>query len=428
MWGSLRRFGPGLVGVAAILMFARQAALGQPAAGVNPNVYVNPLAAAGRFANTATLGQPLSVPASAGRLGYSSLAPGAYAPAMGYGTLAASYANPSLGYGSLMNNNNRSGPAYGGMYGGYGMMGLGWGTQWMINPYQGYLSGAAGLTKANAQYQKTIQVAKLLRQEARRSALQTRRAIIEEAEWERAHMPDPEKIRQQALERELDRARHTPPRTDIWTARALNALLRHLIDQQGRGAKGREIPLSEETLKHINLTVGDSRGNIGLIKDGADHLQWPLPLQKEIFMKPRESLTEQLQRAYNSARSDSAPTSAVLNDLQDNFDKLKKALDANVDQLSFDESIEAHRYLRDVKAAITALKNPNVANYFNGNIKAKGRSVPELVQYMRENGLMFNPVSPGGESAYVALYRALASFDAGMQQPVSTSSSDGDNK
>ena len=54
MWKSVRRFGAGLVGIAAILTLGDQAVLSQqPAPAANPNVYVNPFATTGRFANTA---------------------------------------------------------------------------------------------------------------------------------------------------------------------------------------------------------------------------------------------------------------------------------------------------------------------------------------------------------------------------------------
>ncbi len=134
-----------------------------------------------------------------------------------------------------MNSNNGNGNNYGG-YGMMGMMGM-YGTQWMMNPYGGYEQGAASITRANAQYYQTIQQAKLLRQEAIRSSIQTRRAFIEQAEWEREHMPDPEKIRQKALERELSRARVSPPLTDVWSARSLNALLRYLIASKPKAAR-----------------------------------------------------------------------------------------------------------------------------------------------------------------------------------------------
>jgi hypothetical protein len=101
-----------------------------------------------------------------------------------------------------------------------------------------YLQGAAAVTLANAEYQLGIQQAKLVRQEATRSALQTRRASIEQAEYERTHMPDPERIRQQQLARELDRARVSPPLTETWSGHSLNVLLYNLIVQQGQGMQG----------------------------------------------------------------------------------------------------------------------------------------------------------------------------------------------
>jgi hypothetical protein len=74
-----------------------------------------------------------------------------------------------------------------------------------------YLQGAAEITRANAEYQAMIQDARMTREEANRSHLATRRAYIEQSEWERDRLPDPEKVRQEELLRALDRARATPP-------------------------------------------------------------------------------------------------------------------------------------------------------------------------------------------------------------------------
>jgi hypothetical protein len=406
MWDSVKRLSVAVAAVAALLALGRQATIAQqPTPAANQNVYVNPFASAGRAA---------SAPA-AGRLGYGSLSPtGGAASSLGYGTLAASYANPSLGYGSLSNTSNNN-PYSSSPYGpyGYGM----YGTQWMMNPYQGYLSGAADLTRANAEYYQTISQAKLLRQEAIRSSIQTRRAMIEEAEWEREHMPDPEKIRQQALERELNRARSTPPLQDVWDARALNALLRYLIAQQGQGLKGPNIPLSEETLDHINLTVGGTRANVGLLKNNAD-LQWPLPLQNGIFKAQREKISDLMREAYRSASKGNKPDSSTISDLRHNYDQLKNTLSSNVDQLTPDEYIEAKKYLSDVGRAIDALKSASVVRYLDGSWKAKAHNVAELIDFMSKQGLWFAAATPKDEAAYVSLYYSLASFDRGMQRAV----------
>lgn len=421
MWDLMQRVGAGVVSVAALLALGRLEVVGQqpPAPPpANANVYVNPYAAGGRIGAPATAG---------GRLGYGSLTPSGAASGSGYGTLAASYANPGLGYGTLSTSSNNN--PYGNN-GGYGMAGYGmWGTQWMMNPYQGYLSGAADVTRANAEYYQTIQQARLVRQETIRSSLQTRRAFIEEAEWERQHMPDPEKIRQEGIRRALDRARNTPPLTDIWDARALNALLNYLIAQQGQLStlpkqEGRlpDVPLTEETLDHINLTVGDTRGNVGLLKNlknNAD-LQWPLSLQREAFKDPREQINSLMRRAYKSAEKGSKPDNATISDLRHSANKLKSLLDANVDQFSPDEHIQANRYLRYVNNAIDALKSPSVGHYLDGTWKTKARNVADLIQFMREQGLRFDAATPKDEAAYVSLYYSLASFDRSMQRVIRT--------
>lgn len=338
----------------------------------------------------------------------------------GVGTLAASYAGSRLGYGSLLN---------GGFGGGYGAMGYGMGfaTQWMLNPYTGYLSGAASVTRANADYWKTIAEARLKRQEYLRDTYKTRRAAIEEAEWERAHMPDPEKIRQERIARDLDQARNNPPATTIWSGKALNSLLDYLIAQQGRGAKGPDVPLSEDILKSINLTSGDSRGNAGLLRNEGK-LQWPLPLMGKDFKEARESLNRNLQTAAKTAITGSDPEPNVLHDLKEDLRKLNESVDGSVTKLSPDQWIEARRYLRLVNNAVTSLENGSAAKVLNNNWTAQGKGVAQLIDYMSKNGLRFAEATPRDESAYTALYHALAAFDAGLVPVAGNSGKNNDNK
>ncbi len=387
---------------------------------VNPNIYTNPFATRGQFANSAVLGKALqntpylASPYNAGQ-GYG------YSSPQGYGSLSSSYGGTSQGYGSLSNSGG------GGGYGGYG--GLGFATQWMLNPYSGYLRGAASVTNANAQYWSTIQQAKLTREEARRSAIQTRRAMIEEAEYERAHMPDPEKIRQDQLRRELDHARVSPNLTEIWSGDSLNVLLRNLITQQGQGVRGPNVPLSEDTLKSINLTAGNTRGNVGLLKEQGN-LQWPQPLQGQDFKEARENLTRRLKRAVDTVSvGNKTPDPGTLNDLDAALKNLNDTLDASVSNLSLDQYTEAKRYLRLVGNTVTALKARDVSNYFNGNWTAKGKNVAELVKFMSEKGLWFAPSTPSDEPSYLALYHALAAYDAATARGAGSGGEGGnDNK
>jgi hypothetical protein len=359
-----------------------------PNLGLNPiqntNSFVNPFAPSRSFLGPALLGSALQQRAILNNQGLWN-------------------ASAALGYGSLLNS-----AAYDG-YGSYG-------TQLMLNPYEGYLTGAASLTTANAQYQLTIQQARLVREQAVQEHYRTRRAMMEQAEWEMAHRPDPEKIRQAALERELDRARHDPPSTEIWSGRSLNSLLRTLIVRQGQGLRGPDVPLNEDTLKSVNLTAGNTRGNIGLLKGNGDP-QWPKPLRGEAFKETREELNRHLKQAANTVQLNRAPNASTLNDLQADLKKLQNALDANTGALSEDQYVEARRHLRLLSNTIAALKDPNVSNYLNGAWTPRGKNVAELVQFMRDTGLWFAPATTGDEAAYTALHQALAAFDAGMPRP-----------
>lgn len=341
---------------------------------------------------------------------------------LGYGSLAASYAGSGLGYGGMGTYGAYLGLGYGGLGSYYSGMNTAGMYAGLSGGYQGYLSGAAQLTNAQGKYWRTIAQARILNQEAQRSRLQTRRAQIEEAEYERAHMPDPEKIRQNQLARELDRARVSPPLTEVWSGRSLNSLLRHLMAQQGQNVKGPTVPLNEDTLKSINLTAGDTRGNVGLLKDkGA--LQWPQPLQGEAFKDAREDLSRQMRHAVQTIQGNPTAEESTINDLQADLKKLSETLEASVSSLSPDQYIEAKRYLRLLNNSVTALKDRNVSNLLNDNWRPKSKSVAELVKFMAEKGLWFAPATPSDEPAYLALYHAMQAFDAGMPRVATTGDS-----
>ncbi|HEY7329924.1 MAG TPA: hypothetical protein VH592_19975 [Gemmataceae bacterium] len=399
------------LGILALLgpLVARSQAQFSISVGVGANPYVNPMAGGGFGFSGFGFG---GWGGGFGGLGYGSLLPGGGMGAYG-------------GMGGGLESGLLSGAGFGYGYGyGFGLAN----TQWMMNPYQGYLQGAGDITRANAQYYQTLQQAKLTRQEAIRSSLETRRAMIEEAEWERAHMPDPEKIRQRTLQRELTTARAAPPPTDIWSGRALNALLRHLITQIGDGAKGPRVPLSEDLAKHVNVKVGDSSGNVSLLKNKGE-LDWPEALQGSVFKEGREQINALIQRAYRSVDSGNAPDPATLNDLQAQFRKLRETLRNNVSDLKPDEFIEAQRYVNEVGQTVKGLQDPNVVHQFSDDWKPKkARFVHELVQHMRDKGLLFAPASDDDQAAYIALYHALAAFDAGMTRVARGTSDAGENR
>jgi hypothetical protein len=442
MVASVRRFGAAVLAGLAVLGILEMPAHGQPVAKRQPatvpatpqgqpNYFLPNGMTLPQFAyNTAVLGNALAqLPPQA--FGYNpaltrgaggGLSPTASLIAAGYGAPGAF----GPGAGSLVASGYGASPGYGGGYGpGAGYVWDPWGWAYLTNPFTGYLQGAADVTMANARYEKIIQEARLVREEANRSAIDTRRKFLEEAEWERAEWLkryDPEVVRQKDQAWELDRARHDPPQVEILSGKALNSLFTHVAKQLGRGEKGPRIPLSEDILKGINLTGQDTRANAGLLKfDG--RLQWPLSLDGSEFKDDRERINKLIAQAVDQAKATQPVDSGKLRDLRNALNRMNETLLADVSEMSPAQYIDARRYLNQVDDAIKALEDPKVANYFNQTWVAKGDNVGKLIEYMAANGLRFAPAVSGDADSYRALYHALQAYDAGMT--VASSASEG---
>ncbi len=301
---------------------------------------------------------------------------------------------------------------------GYGY-GYGW-NNWMQNPYQGYLNGAANVTNANAQYQLTIQQAKQAREEARRSALRTRRETIEERQYEQSLMPDPEQIRQDQMRRSLQRSRNNPPLTDIWSGKALNDLLLAIQQAQTRGVTGPSVPLSSEVVQHINLTTGTTYGGIGLLKNGGQ-LSWPFILRQSIFDDERNRLNDLVRQAVKQAQTGEVAVE-LLNDIGAALKQLGSAIDTRVNALTPTQYVQATRYVRELNESYKVLQQTDVARYFRPGGTAQGSTVAELVKQMTQQGLRFAPAVSGDEPYYTSFHRSLVDYDMGMAQLTASAS------
>ncbi len=301
-----------------------------------------------------------------------------------------------------------AGGSYGGGYagGGYGSYGE--------DPAAGFLRGTSDVIRAQGDYLKNVQTARIIQTRADEGRLDYRRRLIEEARYERMSEPTVEEIRQQQLSAELNRARHEPPITDIISARSLNELLRHLSSDPAR-PKGPTIAVDDEVLKHINVTgVNPNGGSIGLLKDEGK-LQWPQSLSGAEFQGPRDILSKALTNVVQSLKSGESVGTGTRNDLKTELGQLNNLVSNS--ELSPTDYIEAKSYLDQVALAVRALGDKDVANYFNHKFSAK--NVAELIDDMRTKGLDFAPATPGDEGAYRALQQALTAYDYGISPQAS---------
>src|SRR5581483_1792842 len=133
------------------------------------------------------------------------------------------------------------------------------------------------------------------------------------------------------------------------------------------------------------------------LKDGTP-LTWPLPLRSEVYQDEVRRLSQKAAEAVKLVQSTGQADAATLNDMRDDIAKLRGKMSANVNYLTPSQSIEANRFLNQFASAVQALQQPDVANYFTDKFAAKGRTVPDLVQYMQKHGLKFAPAVGGDEA------------------------------
>jgi len=273
-------------------------------------------------------------------------------------------------------------------------------------PAAGFLRGTSDVIRAQGDYLKNVQKSRILQTTADEGRLDYRRRLIEEARYERMSVPTTEEVRQAQLAGELNRARHEPPIADVISARSLNDLLHHLSSDPSL-IKAEAIPVSDEVLKHINVTgVNPNGASVGLLKDEGN-LQWPLSLSTPEFKAPRELLTKTLKNVVQNLKSGETVGTGSINDLKTELATMNNLVSKS--ELSPTDYIEERNYLDQVGAAVRAVGDKDVANYFNHKFSAK--NVAELIEDMRTKGLDFAPAAPGDEGAYRALQQALAAYD-----------------
>jgi hypothetical protein len=294
--------------------------------------------------------------------------------------------------------------------GGYGPWG--WGGYGSINRYEGYLNGAANVTLANAEYQTITQQARLVREQANQTHLDTRKKTIEQRQWELAQMPDPEEERQKDMYRALNRARNNPPAVEIWSGDALNSMLTAFQGAQSHGIKGPLVPLPPDLVRHINVSTGVTRGSTGLLKAGGK-LSWPFILRQPMFDADRAAVTKPLEQAVRQAPTGEVDV-ATINSLDKGIQQFQAEVDAKIADLTPDQYTEAMRYLKELKGGTNVLKQSDVSKYFGASGTAQGNNVAELVAHMTRNGLKFAAAVSGDEPYYSSLYQAMVAYDNGI--------------
>ncbi len=292
----------------------------------------------------------------------------------------------------------------GDMYGPYGGFYPGWGE----SPIGGYMRGYADVISSVTQGMIDEQQSRLMGEQVKQAKVDSRRKQYDEWLYERNTMPTVEDDRERRRIEDIRRARNDPPPNEIWSGHALNQLLTAIQQQEARNVRGPTIPVSPDTVNHINVGSSGSSGTIGILRDSGK-LSWPAVLQRPVFEEQRKRLDELTPRAYEQAKS-GAVTGDIVDSMNEVVNGLNDTITAQIHSLTPTDYSRAKAFIREVESTVKMLQDPNVANYLNKKWAAKGNTVGEVVDNMTAQGLHFAPASRGDEPAYNALYQGLVAY------------------
>jgi tRNA A-37 threonylcarbamoyl transferase component Bud32 len=282
--------------------------------------------------------------------------------------------------------------------------------------YAGYIRGAGDVTSAASTVTLAPQQSDLSNQQVAVAKLEGRRALWDEWLYERYNMPALQDERQSALALITSRALTEPPKTEILQATTLNRLLGSVIGK----TNGPSIPLDANILQQINVT-DPAVGNLGVLKPSRDGspLSWPSCLKAGPYQPEVRQVDEQVVALVKEAVSGAEVDAVRLRQLAPAITGLKTKVEENQQDLTVVQMVEARRFLNQLDTARKAMGNPRAAGLLAGKLVPRGKTVGELVQHMKRDGLVFAPAMAGEEQAYLALYDALRAYavSAGTGKP-----------
>jgi serine/threonine protein kinase len=287
-----------------------------------------------------------------------------------------------------------------------------------FDPYGGGLRGAAAAIAGQGQFEQDSQRTRLLNQEVERLKVTAREKVYDEWLYERANAPLLVDIQERTAKVETRAARLGVPMSEILSGYALNTVLDDLAKKSNLTLKDPYGPIDPDLLRQINVTSRSGGGNVGPlkpVKQGAA-LTWPVALQGAPYQDEVRRLNQRAAEAVKLAQNTGSVEPGTLNDMKDDIRRLRSKVGAHIDELAPRQAIEANRFLNQLSEAVAALAQPDVATYFPDRFAAKGRTVPELVQFMAQHGLKFAPATGGDEAAYSALYNSLLGYSVQANQ------------
>jgi len=288
-------------------------------------------------------------------------------------------------------------------------------TPWSTK-YGGWVQPAnSGMLQDSIARQQAWFQGSMQNQDMEQRRLQLRRATFEEMMFEKMNTPPVEVVREQQRVESLTRARNTPPMNEITSGAALNTLLVNIQRIEAReGVRGYQIPLSEETVNHLNVTTtGDSVGSNEMFRN--QEPEWPIALLDDRFATLRKSFNENVSGMVSAQKMGRVDV-VKSNNATKNIAAMRELLFTMRFDLSFTNYAQGLEAITKLGNTVTTLSQPGAKGFLNGTLSAQGNTVGELIDHMTKNGLTFAAATTGWERIYVAFYQQLVTYEISMSR------------
>jgi hypothetical protein len=301
---------------------------------------------------------------------------------------------------------------------------FGYGGGYNPDPY-GLYGSAANLT-AVGQLGMDMEKARILREQAEQAKLDTRKKLVDTLAYIRQNEYTFTQEQADIAKKILDRVTKMPTKDEVVAGRSLNLMLDNLVTLSTASVRTPTVTIDEDVLKLLNVTGQIKSGgsvNIGLLRDNG-RFAWPSVFDEKNIAsdKERKDIELHAQELFQQSVNAKIDRNTV-KDLQLGLRSLRENLNKNVNQVPTQSFTEGLRFLDSFNAAIAALeKGDAVLNLdFQQKFAKGGKTVQELVDYMKTHGLQFAPSNPGDERAYQALQAALAANTLAVSSQIAES-------
>jgi hypothetical protein len=251
--------------------------------------------------------------------------------------------------------------------------------------------------------------------------LDTRKKFVDTLAYIRSHQYT---VTQQQLDnakRILERVQKIPTNQEIVSGNSLNILLKDLEQLVATPVRSTSVMLDEDVLKSLNVTGQGSTGNIGLLRDNG-RFAWPSVFDEENLVgdQQKKDVEVHAQVLFQQALNAKIDKNA-LKDIRSSVHILRESLRKKFKEVPAQNYLEGLRFFDDFDAAVTALEKGDavVSLDFQQKFATGGKTVQELVDYMKNKALRFAAANPGDERVYHVLQTALAAHSIVLHNQIS---------